>query len=121
MISKKQIGDFGEKTALQFLLSKGYAILEKNWKSGHLEIDIIAEKDDTIVIVEVKIRKSSDYGNPETFVDLRKQKRLIKAAHTYIQEKNLDKETRFDIISILNRGSCPEITHLENAFSPSFS
>lgn len=121
MISKKQIGDFGEKTALQFLLSKGYAILEKNWKSGYLEIDIIAEIRDTIVIVEVKMRKSSDFGAPETFVDLKKQKRLIKAAHAYVQEKNLDKETRFDIISILHTDSAPEITHLENAFSPSFS
>lgn len=119
MKTEKQLqGYTGEEMAVNFLLQKGYRILERNWRCGHLEVDIIAEKDDYLVIVEVKTRKSTAFGEPEVFVDRQKQQRLIRAAMYYAKFKCVTKEIRFDIISVINSLEHQEINHIENAFKP---
>ncbi len=118
MAEHNDTGAKGEELAAVFLKNKGYAILEKNWRFKNLEADIIATIDKTLVIAEVKTRKSSYFGEPETFVNKQKQKNLIKAAHGYIQRKQLDLEVRFDIISIILNGNQMEINHIEDAFYP---
>lgn len=119
MKTEKQLqGYTGEEMAVNFLFQKGYRILERNWRCGHLEVDIIAEKDDYLVIVEVKTRKSSAFGEPEVFVDRQKQQRLIRAAMYYAKFKCVTKEIRFDIISVINSLEHQEINHIENAFKP---
>lgn len=119
MKTEKQLQGFaGEDMAANLLLQKGYRILERNWRCGHLEVDIIAEDDDYLVIVEVKTRKSVVFGTPEVFVDTSKQRHLIRAAMCYAKFKEVTKEIRFDIISVVNSPECQEINHIENAFKP---
>jgi len=119
MKTEKQIqGSYGEDLAVKLLQSKNYNILERNWHCGHLEVDIIAENDDYLVIVEVKTRKTASLGAPEVFVDLNKQKHLISAAKYYAKFKNVTKEIRFDIISVINNPQGQEVRHIEDAFKP---
>lgn len=118
MAQHNDTGVKGEELAAGFLEKKGYSILEKNWRFKNLEADIIAIFSKTLVIAEVKTRKSNYFGEPETFVNKQKQKNLIKAAHEYIQRNQLDVEVRFDIISIILGDSQTKINHIEDAFYP---
>lgn len=111
-------GQKGEQLAADFLKTKGFSILEMNWRYKNLEADIIATDSETLIIAEVKTRKSNYFGEPETFVTKQKQKNLIKAAHEYIQSKNLDLEVRFDIVSIIISSQGSSINHIEGAFYP---
>ena len=111
-----ELGKLGEALAVAYLENKGYQILERNWRSGHKEIDIIALYDTVLVVVEVKTRKSDDYGEPDLAVGAYKQRMLIWAADAYVRYKNLDVDVRFDIISIVITEGEPEIEHLEDAF-----
>ncbi len=113
-----QTGKKGEILAMAHLRENGYEILESNWRSNHQEIDIIAKKNRILVVVEVKTRSSSRYGEPESFVSKAKQKHLIKAANHYLFQNHLNMEVRFDIISIVVTQEGPRITHIENAFRP---
>lgn len=116
MIEPHELGMLGEELAANYLINKGYQILERNWRSGHKEIDIIALHDTDLVIVEVKTRKSGDYGEPEIAVGRYKQRMLIWAADAYVRYKNLDVDVRFDIISVVITDGEPEIEHIEDAF-----
>ena len=119
MKTEKQLqGLYGEDLATNLLLQKGYKSLERNWRCGHLEVDVIAENDDYLVIVEVKTRKSATFGTPEMFVDIQKQRHLIRAAMYYARFKKITKEIRFDIISVINSPELQEVNHIENAFKP---
>lgn len=120
MKTEKQVkGNRGEEKAVEYLLSNGYAILERNWQIGHLEVDIIASNEDFLVIVEVKTRKSNTFGEPEEFVTLQKQRNLIRAAAAYITKFVITKEVRFDIVSvILNDQQPEEVRHIPDAFKP---
>ena len=118
MIEPHDLGKLGEELAVECLINKGYRILERNWRAGHKEIDIIALDDDTLVIVEVKTRKTDDYGEPDISVGAMKQQMLIWAADAYVRYKQLDVDVRFDIISIVFKGKTPEIEHIEDAFIP---
>lgn len=113
--STKQ-GREGERKAKEYLQKKGYKILANNWRFSKYEIDLIALYKDILVFVEVKYRKNSDFGEPELFVDKKKQRNLIKAANEYIRQEDLDTEARFDIVSITDYKQ--QIIHLEGAFFP---
>ena len=119
MIEPHELGKLGEDLAVDYLTQQGYQILERNWRSGHKEIDIIALDDTNLVVVEVKTRKSDDYGEPDIAVGRDKQRMLIWAADAYVRYKNLNVDVRFDIISIVFTSGEPEIEHIENAFIPS--
>ena len=112
--------DFGrnsEEAATDFLQKKGYRILAKNFRYQKAELDIIAEFDDKIIVVEVKARSSNYFINPEEAVDKRKMKLILLATDFYLQENTIEKEVRFDIISILQKDNDElEIKHIENAF-----
>lgn len=118
MPNNTQKGIAGEEIAVEFLLKNGYHILEKNWRHQHLEIDIIASIDNTLVIVEVKLRANNFFGNPEEFVTKSKQKKVIKAADFYIKENNINWETRFDIIAIIENPHELKVEHFVGAFYP---
>ncbi len=118
MAEHNDIGAKGEKLAANFLQKNGYEVLETNWRFKNLEADIIASIDKTLVIAEVKTRKSNYFGEPETFVNKQKQRNLIKAAHEYIVRNDLDFEVRFDIISIIHGDSQMKINHIKDAFYP---
>jgi Predicted endonuclease distantly related to archaeal Holliday junction resolvase len=118
MESKVDIGQKGEMLACKYLLDKNYIIRERNWRSGHLEIDIVATKGDEIIFVEVKSRRSDDFERPEDAVDSNKIKRLVIAADNYIRRNNITFQPRFDIISIIIDGDNYKIKHIEDAFYP---
>lgn len=119
MDSGNKLGREGEALAAAYLGKKGYKILERNWRSGHSEIDLIARKGDIIVFVEVKTRKNADFGFPEDRVDAAKERFLARGAHDYLENNGLDNEIRFDIISIIKAaGQVPEIYHIPDAFFP---
>ena len=118
MPNNNQKGKAGEDFAIEYLLKNGYQIVDKNWRHKHLELDIIALLNTTLIIVEVKLRASNAFGEPEDFVSLKKQKNTIKAAHEYIMAKNLDYETRFDIISIIQNTNQFSLEHIKDAFYP---
>jgi putative endonuclease len=118
MSSTNSIGKLGESLASTHLLGRGFKILEQNWRFGKKEIDIIAEKEDFIVFVEVKTREEPFPGRMEEYINRKKQRHIIAAANEYIRLKDIDKEGRFDVIAIvLNRGN-HEIEHIEEAFYP---
>ena len=116
MIDPHELGKIGEELAINYLINKGYQILERNWHSGHKEIDIIALDGDTLVAIEVKTRKSNTFGDPDIAVGVMKQKMLIWAADAYVRYKNLEVDIRFDILSIVFTDQGPEIEHIEDAF-----
>ncbi len=116
-----ETGKKGEEIAVSFLKQHGYSILEKNWRSGSAEIDIIAKKDDFIIVIEVKTRRTDYFGEPEEFVTKAKQKQLVKAADSYVLKNKLENEVRFDIISVLFKGKDHAIHHIEDAFYPALS
>jgi len=116
MNARMTLGKRGETIALQYLLDKGFTLLEKNWRFHHKEVDIIAFDGQDLVFVEVKTRSSEWYGTPEEAVDNRKQKYLIAAAEAYITSRNLDVDIRFDIVSIILRPNYQSIDHIEDVF-----
>lgn len=118
MEQKHILGKKGEAIAKDYLLEKNYLILEKNWRYLKAEIDLITQKDGFIVFVEVKTRSANNYGDPESFVSDKQQKMIINAANEYIIKNNIEREARFDIISIIINNKKKDIKHIEGAFYP---
>ncbi len=116
MAYHNELGKLGEDLAVELLLRTGYEILERNFTFGKAEIDIIALKDDTLVIVEVKTRNSSVFGDPQSFVSRRKVKLMVQAANEFMIRNQMDLEARFDIIAVLKNSKVEKIEHLEDAF-----
>ncbi len=117
MASHNELGKTGEEKAVEYLLKNGYQILERNWRFGKAEIDIIARKEPgTIVIVEVKTRHNRWAGNPQDFITRKKIKLIVEAADEYIIRNGIDDEARFDIIAVVINNQYEELEHIENAF-----
>ena len=118
MADHNLIGEQGEAIAKDYLQKKGYEIITANWRFQKAEIDIITTYKNQLVIVEVKTRTSEEFESPKEAVTIPKQKRIVKATDAYIQEKNIDLECRFDIVSVLIQGNKINVEHIEDAFSP---
>jgi len=116
MAYHNELGKQGEQLATNLLQGKGYEILERNFIFQKAEIDIIAQKGNELVIVEVKTRNSAFFGDPQEFVSASKIKLLVKAANEYVISNNLDVEVRFDIISVIKNKRVEQLEHFENAF-----
>jgi len=114
----KELGEKGEALAKQFLLQKGFNILESNFKYSYAEIDLIAMDGDILVFIEVKTRSSVTYGEPEEFVDRKKESLLFEPAMVYMDIIDHTWEIRFDIIAIVKQGPSYRIKHLKDAFCP---
>lgn len=112
-----ETGKMGESVACQYLIEKGYDIIEKNWTFNHKEIDIIAKNNGKIIFVEVKTRSNLTFELPKEAVTLKKQKNLVHAADNYLEINNLLEESRFDIISVLAKDKPKVIEHIQDAFS----
>ena len=114
MAAHNEFGLEGEDKAVNYLIKEGYLILDRNWKSGRKELDIVAQKDGTQEVVEVKSRKSAKYGSPEDAVTPTKIRNTVLAADAYIRFNRIDLPVRFDIISIVSNSDV--INHIEDAF-----
>ncbi|MCC9168464.1 YraN family protein [Pontibacter harenae] len=110
-----QTGQSGEDIAVLFLQQQGYFILQRNYRHKRAEVDIIAQKDNLLVFVEVKTRSTDRYGFPEEAVNFKKEQLLLTAAEEFIENSNWLHDIRFDIISI-TLGTKPTVHHIEDAF-----
>lgn len=119
MANHNRIGQYGEELALNFLLEKNYNLLEKNWRWGRAEIDLIVSQNEILVFVEVKTRNNNKFGLPETQVTNRKQQLILDAAGMYCYKTQHSTEIRFDIIAITLQ-PCIHIVHFEDAFFPTW-
>jgi putative endonuclease len=112
-----ELGKQGEKMALDYLLAAGYLPLALNWRYGRAEVDIIAEKEEEWVFIEVKTRRGVKWGTPELAVHKAKQTRMLAAATAYTEERGYEGAVRFDIIAICwPEGGFPELEHYEDVF-----
>ena len=117
-MTQQELGIYGEKLAHSFLRDKAYDIIASNYRFGKLEIDLVCLAEGKLVVVEVKTRHTAETGEPWRAVTRAKQKQIIKTANSFIFEKGIHLETRFDVISIVHNSFRTEIAHIEDAFSP---
>jgi putative endonuclease len=120
-LSSKEFGDEGEEIAVRYLIEKGFEVIERNYRYGKGEIDIIArdpENGDT-VFIEVKSKKNLEFGDPVYSVTKNKIRQLKRMAELYLYDKGIDEiDCRFDVVTVLLRGNQkPIIEHFENAFT----
>lgn len=119
MAEHNDLGHVGEEVAVDYLCSKGYMIRHRNWKSGKKELDIVAETENQLVIVEVKTRNIDCLAHPQDAITNAKIKHLVYAAEDYIFKYDLMMETRFDVISVIpDKSGHYSVEHIENAFLP---
>jgi putative endonuclease len=118
MANHNELGQRGEEIARTYLISNGYTIRHTNYRVGKLELDIVAEKEGWLIIVEVRTRSTDTFIAPEETIDLRKIKNLVNAAGGYIRYHNWQGETRFDIITVIPTGEGYKIDHIADAFLP---
>jgi putative endonuclease len=116
MAEHNELGKEGETRAIEYLEQHGYRILHTNWFYGKMELDIVAEKDNWLIVVEVKTRSTDTFEHPEEAITLGKIRRIVIAANGYIQHFKLDMPTRFDVISVIPKKQSFEILHIEDAF-----
>ena len=116
MAEHYELGKKGEQLAVNYLIGKGYKIVERNWRFQKAEIDIIERKAEMLISVEVKTRSTKNFGNPQDFVNPKKIKLMVLAMNEYILNKDLDIELRFDIIAITKDKSSFDIEHFKAAF-----
>lgn len=117
-MTTKELGDLGERFALRYLEEKGFKVITQNYRFQRNEVDIICEEDEAYVFVEVKTRQTAQIGPPWKAVTRQKQRQIIKCANQYLIMNDLDKEARFDIISIVHNSQGTFIEHIEEAFYP---
>lgn len=116
-MNTKQLGDFGELIAVEYLKSRNYLILEEKYKVKIGEIDIIAKERDTLVFIEVKARRSLAFGRPAEAVNIHKQHKIIQTAQFYLnQTGQQDCVCRFDVLEVYMSNEVPEIRQIEDAF-----
>jgi putative endonuclease len=116
-MTDQELGIFGEQMAQKHLLKAGYIIRTVGCRYLKFEVDIIAEKDEKIVVVEVKTRQTAEIGEPWMSVTKKKQRQIITCANHYVQSKGISNDTRFDIISIVHNQFRTKLEHIVDAFS----
>lgn len=122
---RKRLGALGEEIACEHLTGLGHTILHRNWKGGHLEVDIISLDRNGVHFVEVKSRTAPTSADPEENVDLNKQRRLVRASRLFLRSaagRCLPRgaEINFDVVSIVFDGEKVNIEYIPQAFIPIF-
>jgi putative endonuclease len=116
-LTRIRTGKKGEELAVVHLQTLGYCILERNYRCPLGEIDIVAREKDTVVFVEVKSRKTEDYGDPELAVGRMKQRKLIRIALYYLTGQNdYPEKARFDVVAIKMLRDRTEVRLIRDAF-----
>ena len=116
MAAHNKLGHIGEEAAATYLESRGYLIRHRNWRLGHLELDIIAQQQNQLIIVEVKTRRNTDYAMPQEAVTPQKRRRLSRAAHAYQHYEGLNLPVRFDILTVVGDDTPFKFEHIREAF-----
>jgi putative endonuclease len=117
MSDKIKRGEEGERAAAEYLIGKGFEIVERNYRYRHSEIDLIVKQGQWLVFVEVKTRSSAVYGHPEDFVDEAKEAKILEGAEHFIFDRDWKGQVRYDIIAVsIKKTGGFEILHIEDAF-----
>ena len=116
-MNRKIIGDRAESLACSFLQQRGMLLLQRNFNCRQGEIDLVMRDGDSLVFVEVRYRKSAQFGRAAETVTRLKRSRIIHCAQYYLQRyKSWNRPARFDVVSIEGKADDPQITWLKNAF-----
>jgi putative endonuclease len=116
--ARQAFGELGERIAERWLRRQGWRVLQRRFRSGHRDIDLVVERDGTVAFVEVKARRGSRFGDPVEAVNWNKQKQLAKSAFTWIDRHGRpDESYRFDVVGVLIEGDRVRVRHVANAFS----
>ncbi len=118
MARQHRLGKAGEELAAAFLEEQGFEILERNWRHGKAEVDLIAVNENRLVVVEVKTRSTAFFGEPEEAVTESKQRLLSDAAQAYVDQRKIVLEVRFDVIAIVSTNGQNRLHHIPAAFYP---
>ncbi len=116
MAIHNELGTWGEDLAASFLQRKGYTIIERDWKSGHRDLDIIATDGAVVIFVEVKTRRNTIFGEPEAAIDYMKLRNLRVTINHYVKFKQIRQEIRLDAITVVGtpEEGEPVITHIKD-------
>lgn len=116
-IERSEFGREGEVLAERWLRRRGWRVLHRRFRSGHRDIDLVAERDGTVAFVEVKARHGGWFGGPLEAVNWKKRRELVRSASVWIDRHGRVGEVyRFDVIGVLVEGSQVRVRHVENAF-----
>lgn len=116
--ARQAFGELGERIAERWLRRRGWRVLQRRFRNGHRDIDLVVERDGTVAFVEVKARKGAEFGGPVQAVNYRKRKQLERSAMVWIDRHGRSMESyRFDVVGVLVDGAAVRICHVENAFS----
>ena len=118
MAAHNDVGKEGEDEAVRYLDEKGSRICHRNWRSGRKELDIVAEHQGELIVVEVRTRRNQVYGTPEESISEAKIRRIVSSADAYVRKYRIDLPVRFDIISLTGIEKPWKIEHIANAFYP---
>lgn len=113
----KDFGETGEQIASRYLEEHGCVVLDRHYRHGHKEVDIIALDHGELAVVEVKTRSSDDVLSPEQAVDHQKRQNIIRVASDYVRSHHRTEPLRFDIIAIVNTDGQIRINHIKDAFN----
>jgi putative endonuclease len=115
--ARQAFGELGERIAERWLLRRGWRVVQRRFRSGRRDIDLVVERDGTVAFVEVKARKGAEFGGPVQAVNYRKRKQLERSAMAWIDRHGREAESyRFDVVGVLLDGAEVRICHVENAF-----
>src|SRR6185312_14806065 len=121
-IETQRLGRLGERLAERWLCQRGWRVLQRRFRSGHRDIDLVVERDGTVAFVEVKARRGAEFGDPVEAVNWNKQRQLARSASVWIDRHGKPTESyRFDVVGVLMEGERVRIRHIPNAFSLSES
>jgi putative endonuclease len=116
--ARQAFGELGERIAERWLLRRGWRVVQRRFRSGHRDIDLVVERDGTVAFVEVKARKGVEFGGPLQAVNHRKRKQLERSAMVWVDRHGREAESyRFDVVGVLVNGAEVRVCHIENAFA----
>src|SRR5437762_13347976 len=116
--AKQAFGELGERIAERWLKRKGWRVVQRRFRSGHRDIDLVVEREGTVAFVEVKARRGREFGDPVEAVNWSKQRELVRSASVLIDRHGRpDDSYRFDVVGVLVEGDQVRIRHVPNAFS----
>ena len=110
------LGKSGEEIAANYLEKRGYVVLAKNYRYLKAEVDLIVQRENTIIGVEVKTRSTRDFGNPQDFIKKKQIQNLVLALDHFVQEITGSIEVRLDVIAIISTELGNDIEHIKDAF-----
>ncbi|MFY2561813.1 YraN family protein [Corallococcus terminator] len=114
---RREFGDEAESVAVRYLEERGWRVKARNWLCRYGELDVVAEREDLVCFVEVRMRSSAVWGDPAHTVSFAKQRRVVKAALHYLFAHDLrERMMRFDVISVVGRGERATVEHIPGAF-----